>query len=202
MKLTLPQSGDSADWKEITTTARKLRNPSWANFELIANMFDFLVKWSSEGCVPYSIDARAFDKIPATIRQEFYNVKSACRDNPDVPDFLIKRYGKETAERAINSLNNAKFKISGDLLIIKLGVDPADSQPVSFLTAARPITSARLSVKSRFEAWLQGDMNEPFEAIGETIDEDDAHQLHMIARPYAHVCVYAITESTVLAKKL
>lgn len=101
----------------------------------------------------------------------------------------------------LQALEDIKFKVKDEFLLIHRGLDQTVDNP--FLAAARPVTAAtKRSLKSRLHDWLEGDMAAPFEATGETIDDELETQFKVILAGYEGIVVYAITGSSLIVRKI
>lgn len=198
MKLTLP---DNADWDAIRETAARAKNPAWDNKQLLTNLLAFVDHWVSEGCAPYSLDSRVFVKSPGSIRQDFFNIKNALKNNPAMMEHARSLYASDKLDALFHALEEIRFKVKDEFLLIHRGIDQATDNP--FLAAARPITAAtKRSLKSRLADWLEGDMDKPFEATGEAVDDELETQLKVMLAGYEGIVAYAITSSSVIARKI
>lgn len=198
MKLPLPDG--AGNWDDIRNAAARAKNPAWDNKQLIANLMAFVDRWHAEGCPAYSLDSRVFVKSATSLRQDFFNVRNALRNNPAMMEYVTELTGPRR-DTLLAALDDMRFRVKDEFLLIHRGLDQAVDNP--FLAAARPITAmAKRTLRSRLTDWLDGDMEQPFEATGESIDDDLESQIRLMLSAYDDKIAYAVTSSSVLARKL
>lgn len=203
VKLTPPPGVSPDDWKRLHADARKPgNNPAVGNVTMARRVLDFVSWWNdTHQCKPVKLDCRPFSKRPNSVRQEFFNVRTALRDNPDFADEVARLYPDGLYNTLFKILDGGiQFNVTRDDDFLQFS--PAISDKVNpYITNAYVIESNKMSLKARFEEWLTGDMATRFEAVNEKIDDELEAQLRTVASAYDDLIVYAISPSTLLAAR-
>lgn len=180
------------------------RNPDFDNYKLAKNVFDFLAYWVNDrGYKPTHIDCRDLGKKPNSVRQSFYNIKAAVVANPQMAQWLAEQYGHELFTKLHTLLTKGQvgFSIQDTFVVVSkslgsdVGVNP-------FIFAVRENAAPARTLKTRFEEWLETDMDVPFEAVGEVITDADETVLRGLAAAYSETIAVVITPSSLLARKI
>lgn len=201
IKLTPPPGLSPDEWKRLhADVARKPTNPAVGNVTMARRVLDFVNWWNTTHQLKaVKLDCRPFSKKPASVRQEFFNVRTALRDVPDFAAEVAKFYPDGLYETLFDILKDKiQYNVSDDFLQFSRAITDAVNP---YIAHTYVVESNKMSLKARFEEWLSGDMATRFEAVNEKIDDELEAQLRTVATAYDDLIIYAISPSSLLAAR-
>lgn len=202
----LSSAGLTAEEMRAALTARRPSVGAYINnMNAAQEIFSWLHQWhvnapNSSPTINCNGPGENIGRKPATMRQEFYQVRETVRSNTEITEALREQYGEPLFSELCERLRDTT--VSMDEHFIYVSRVNATGGGLMRATSWRAPESVVFTLRSRFDDWLAGDMLEPFMATNEQITLLDQEHFKMKAAELREVVRITVTQQTLLASKI